>query len=182
MDEMDTLKEKTINSKMIFEGNIINLRVDEVELPNGNLSKREIVEHSGGVAVVACKDSKVIMVEQFRKPGEEILLELPAGKLEKDEDKKGCAYRELEEETGYRATSLEWLCSFYTSPGFTDEIIEIYLAKELIKYEQNPDDDEFVRVKELEIAEVARMLAEGEFRDAKTIIGLQYLLAQLDRQ
>lgn len=179
---MKNLEEKTIKSKRIYDGKIINLRVDDVELPDGNLSKREIVEHSGAVAVVAYHNSKVILVEQFRKGSEEVLLEIPAGKLDGEEEAIECARRELEEETGYRAKSMEWLCNIYTSPGFCNERIDIFLATGLTQYEQKLDEGEFLRVKELEIKEIRDMLAEGELTDAKTIVGLQYLMVRLGEE
>ncbi|WP_018249989.1 NUDIX hydrolase [Orenia marismortui] len=173
------LREKTVNSKKIYKGKIVNLRLDEVELPNGNFSRREIVEHNGAVAIVPYYKNKVIMVEQFRKATEEILLEIPAGKVEKGEDLVESAKRELEEEIGYQPANLKWLCKAYTSPGFTNETIDIYLATKLVKTEQNTDEDEFINIREFDISTVGEMMAKGEFRDAKTIIGLQYLLADL---
>jgi ADP-ribose pyrophosphatase len=124
------LEEKTIKTEKIFEGRIITVQVDEVELPNGKTSTRELVKHPGAVAVIAVTDEeKIVMVEQYRKPLEKEIVEIPAGKLEKGEDPAECAKRELEEETGYGCTNLELLTSFYTSPGFADELVHVYLAK-----------------------------------------------------
>ncbi|MCK8828497.1 NUDIX hydrolase [Natroniella acetigena] len=174
---MKDLIEKTISSEQIYQGQVVNLKVDQVQLPNGNNSKREIVKHSGGVAVIPYQAGKVTLVEQFRKPAEKVILELPAGKLEPDEEIEPCALRELEEETGYQASSLQKLTSFYTSPGFTDEVIHLFLATDLEKSEQQTDPDEFIKLRDLKIEQVTKMLVEGEFEDAKTIIGLQYLLS-----
>src|SRR3954469_9522828 len=105
---MSLLEEKTLSSEKIFSGRIISLQVDEVELPNGNQAKREIIKHPGAVAIIALTDeNKVVMVEQYRKALERTIVEIPAGKLEKGEDPKYCARRELEEETGYESNSLE---------------------------------------------------------------------------
>ncbi|WP_408954622.1 NUDIX hydrolase [Natroniella sp. ANB-PHB2] len=176
---MKDLKEKTIDSEYFYQGSIVNLRVDQVKLPSGNNSKREIVEHSGGVTVIPYQAEKIILVEQFRKPTEKVILELPAGKLEMDEDLEQCALRELKEETGYQAKSLQKITSFYTSPGFTDEKIHLFLATDLKKTKQQTDPEEFIKLREVRIEQVTKMLAEGEFEDAKTIIGLQYLLSSI---
>ncbi|MCK8816605.1 NUDIX hydrolase [Natroniella sulfidigena] len=178
---MIDLTEKTISSEQIYQGQIINLKVDQVQLPNGNNSTREIVEHSGGVTVIPYQAGKVTLVEQFRKPAEKVLLELPAGKLEAGEDLELCALRELKEETGYQANSLQKLTSFYSSPGFTDEMIHLFLATDLKQYEQQPDPEEFIELRQIKVEQVAKMLAEGEFEDAKTIIGLQYLVNKVDQ-
>ena len=116
---MSSLEEKTIKSEEVFSGKIISLHIEDVELPNGKHSKREIIKHPGAVAILPITDdNKIVMVEQFRKALERTIVEIPAGKLEKGEEPALCARRELEEETGYECESLEWLISFYTSPGF----------------------------------------------------------------
>ena len=176
---MDKLKEKTVDSKQIYRGQIINLRRDMVMLPDGRRSKREIVEHSGGAAVIPLLDEKVVLVEQFRKPAEEVLLEIPAGMLEAGEEPIECARRELEEETGYRGNKLKEIYTFYTSPGFTSEKIHLYLANKLKKYQPATDENEFINLKKLTIKEVKQKLFEGKIKDAKSIIGLQYLLFEV---
>src|SRR5690606_25386888 len=128
-----------IKSESIFQGKVISLQVDTVELPNGNTATREIVKHPGAVAVVALYEDRLIVVEQFRKPLERSLVEIPAGKLEAGEEPLTAAKRELEEETGFTAASLRPLCSFYTSPGFADEILHLYLAEDLTSGEMRPD-------------------------------------------
>lgn len=123
-------KEVTVNTNKIFEGKIINLRVDEVKLPNGKVTTREIVEHPGGVSIVAVnEEGKILLVKQYRKPAEESLLEIPAGKLEKGEDPLICAKRELLEETGYEASFIKHLITFYTTPGFSNEKCTCILQK-----------------------------------------------------
>lgn len=163
--------EKTVETKNIFKGNVIDVNLHTVELPNGKKASREIVNHPGGVAILAYKDKDTILfVEQFRKPIEKYLLELPAGKLEKGEDIEACGIRELEEETGYKAKEFKYLGKIVTSPGFCDEYIYIYKAEGLYKGQDNlADEDEFINVKELKIDHIKEMIRNGEITDAKTI-------------
>lgn len=178
---MDNLTEKTIKSEEIFSGKIISLHLQDVELPNGKHSKREIIKHPGAVAVIAVTDeNKVVMVEQYRKALERTIVEIPAGKLEKGEEPEICARRELEEETGYECRSLELLTSFYTSPGFADEIVHVYVAKGLTKKEDAAglDEDEFVNLEELTLEEALKYVTEQKIFDAKTIFAVQYLQLQ----
>jgi ADP-ribose pyrophosphatase len=178
---MDNLIEKTIKSEEIFTGKIISLHLQDVELPNGKQAKREIIKHPGAVAIIALTDeNKVVMVEQYRKALERTIVEIPAGKLEKGEDPKYCARRELEEETGYESNSLELLTSFYTSPGFANEIVHVYLAKGLTKKENAAglDEDEFVNLEELTLEEAIEYVTEQKIFDAKTIFAVQYLQLQ----
>ncbi|MCM3724480.1 NUDIX hydrolase [Neobacillus cucumis] len=178
---MDNLTEKTIKSEEIFSGKIISLHLQDVELPNGKHSKREIIKHPGAVAVIAVTDeNKVVMVEQYRKALERTIVEIPAGKLEKGEEPEICARRELEEETGYECSSLELLTSFYTSPGFADEIVHVYVAKGLTKKEDAAglDEDEFVNLEELTLEEALKYVKEQKIFDAKTIFAVQYLQLQ----
>ncbi|WP_160721486.1 NUDIX hydrolase [Bacillus sp. USDA818B3_A] len=178
---MDNLTEKTIKSEEIFSGKIISLHLQDVELPNGKQSKREIVKHPGAVAVIAVTDeNKVVMVEQYRKALERTIVEIPAGKLEKDEEPEICARRELEEETGYVCSSLELVTSFYTSPGFADEIVHVYLAKGLVKKEDSAslDEDEFVNLEEISLEEAQEYVTNQKIFDAKTIFAVQYLQLQ----
>lgn len=178
---MSNLEEKTIHSEEIFSGKVISLHVQDVELPNGKQSKREIIKHPGAVAVLAITDDKkVVMVEQYRKALERTIVEIPAGKLEKGEEPALCARRELEEETGYACESLEWLTSFYTSPGFADEIVHVYVATGLTKKEDAAalDEDEFVNLEELTLEEAVQYIKEQKIYDAKTIFAVQYLQLQ----
>ncbi|WP_026564000.1 NUDIX hydrolase [Bacillus sp. UNC41MFS5] len=178
---MSNLEEKTIQSEEIFSGKVISLHLQEVELPNGKQSKREIVKHPGAVAILALTDDKkVVMVEQYRKALERTIVEIPAGKLEKGEEPALCARRELEEETGYECKSLEWLTSFYTSPGFADELVHVYVATGLTKKENAAalDEDEFVNLEELTLEEAVQYVKEQKIYDAKTIFAVQYLQLQ----
>ncbi|WP_226666965.1 NUDIX hydrolase [Metabacillus litoralis] len=175
---MENLKETTISSKEIFKGRIIDLYVEEVELPNGKTSTREIVKHPGAVAVIALtKDQKIVMVEQYRKPLGRTIVEIPAGKLEKGEEPETTAKRELEEETGYTCDELEPLISFYTSPGFADELVHLFIAKNLEKltHKAELDEDEFVEVMEVTLEEAQEMIVNQQIFDAKTAYAVQYL-------
>lgn len=167
------MEEKTIKSRRIHEGKIINLRVDEVILPHGKKAIREIVEHGGAVAAVPLlPEGRIILIRQFRKPVEEIIYEIPAGRLEKEEDPRSCMERELKEEIGYRAGKLKGLISYYPSPGFSSELIHLFLATDLEKKEQSLEEDEFLEIVILRFDEALRMIEEGKIRDGKTIIGL----------
>lgn len=172
----DYFDEKTLSSESIYKGKIIDVRLDEVELPNGKPGKRELVYHPGAVAVVAVTDDdKIVMVKQFRKPLERSLVEVPAGKLENNEDPEACARRELQEETGYRAGELNHVTSFYTSPGFSDEIIHLYFADQLVEGEPQTDEDEFVELMEVTLDEALDLIQRKEIYDAKTAYAIQYL-------
>ncbi|MBO8163100.1 MAG: NUDIX hydrolase [Brevibacillus sp.] len=173
MRHNDRLYEQTISSQTIYDGRIIKVKVDEVRLPNGKTAKREIVNHQGAVAVLALTDEgRMVTVRQFRKPLERTIVEIPAGKLEPGEDPLECAKRELAEETGYQAEQFTHLSSFYTSPGFADELLHLYLATGLQPGPVKPDDDEFVEVEELTLEEAKRLHERGEIRDAKTVLAL----------
>jgi ADP-ribose pyrophosphatase len=173
---LDTFYEKTISSKTIYEGRVVHLQVDDVLLPDGKQSKREIVKHPGAVAVIALTaDQKLIMVKQFRKPLERSIIEIPAGKLEKGEDPLACAKRELEEETGYTCGEIKHLISFYTSPGFADELIHLYFTNDLKEGMKNPDADEFVELIEVSVDDAKQLIEEKIIYDAKTAYAVQYL-------
>lgn len=175
---MDHLIEKTIRQEKIFSGKVIQVYVEDVQLPNGNTSKREIVKHPGAVAILPLtNEGKLVLVRQYRKALERVLVEIPAGKLEKGEEPLVTARRELEEETGYSAQSMRHLISFYTSPGFADELIHLYVAEGLVKLEEAAglDDDEFVDLLEVTLEEALAMLETKEIYDAKTAYALQYL-------
>lgn len=179
---MDKFYEKTIRTEKIFSGKIIHVQVDDVELPNGKTSKREIVKHPGAVGIIPITlEGKIVMVRQFRKPLERSLLEIPAGKLEPNEKPEVTARRELEEETGYTTNQLDHIISFYTAPGFSNEIIHLYVAKDLqkTKIPLVGDEDEFVEVRELTLEEAVEAIQEKQILDAKTVYAVLYL--QLER-
>ncbi|GAB7386189.1 ADP-ribose pyrophosphatase [Bacillaceae bacterium] len=165
--------EKTVSSETIFRGKVVTLQVDTVQLPNGKLATREIVKHSGAVAVLAVTDDeRLILVRQFRKPLERELYEIPAGKLEPGEDSLACAQRELLEETGYSADRFRHLASFYTSPGFADELLHVYRAEGLRRGEARPDEDEFVETVSVTLEEAYALIAAEKIRDAKTVFAV----------
>ncbi|MCI2947579.1 NUDIX hydrolase [Staphylococcus caledonicus] len=169
--------EKTFDRTVIYNGKIIDLEIHDVELPDGNTSKRELVYHNGAVAVCAITpENEVLLVEQYRKPVEKPLLELPAGKLEEDEEREEAAKRELEEETGYIAKDLELITNMYGSPGFSNEKLTIYFADQLSEGTLNLDDDEFVELHKVPVKDIKALLDSNEIEDAKTIIGLQHVL------
>lgn len=182
---MKKFEEKTISSERIYEGKIINLKVDEVSLPNGHTSKRELIEHPGAVAIVAITaEKKIIMVEQYRKALERSIIEVPAGKLEKGEEPETTARRELEEETGYTADSLQLIQSFSTSPGFADEVVHLFFAEGLRKSESGAvtDDDEFVELMEVTVEEAEQMMQENRIYDAKTAFAVLWAKQRLSNE
>ena len=167
------LTEKTLSLKTIYNGKIINVRKDEVELPNGNSADREVVEHSGGVCVLPLTDSgEIVMVNQFRYPHSEILTEIPAGKKEIGEEPLTCAERELLEETGYTAESFDYLGSLYPTPAYCTEVIHMYLARGLREGKQNLDKDEFLDVVKFPFDKAFDMVLRNEISDAKTQIAI----------
>lgn len=178
---MNKFNEQTISSTPIFEGKVIKLQVDDVTLPDGNTSKREIVKHPGAAAVIAItKDKKIVFVEQYRKALEKHLVEIPAGKLEVGEKPETTAKRELEEETGYTTNHLRLLTSFYTSPGFADELVHLYITDkiELLQETKETDEDEFVEIIELTMEEAEELVKEQRIHDAKTAYAILYLQTQ----
>ncbi len=165
--------ENTVTSRRIHEGRIINLREDTVMTPSGRTALREIVEHKGAVAIVpVLDDGRVVMVRQFRKPAEDALLEIPAGGLEAGEDPADCARRELREECGLNAGRMEPLFSMYLAPGYSTELLHVFLAEELTPTETHLDEDENVEVETLDLPLLLQMIDDGGIRDAKTIAGL----------
>src|SRR5690625_3191759 len=157
---------------------MIILQFDDVNLPNGQTSKREIVKHPVAVAVIPVNsEGKVVFVEQYRKPLDRSIIEIPAGKIEQNEDPEITAIRELEEETGYTANKLNYVTSFYTSPGFANEIIHIYYTDDINKLAEPVagDDDEFVEIIKLTLEEAEQFVKEKKIYDAKTMYALIYL-------
>ncbi|GEM04457.1 ADP-ribose diphosphatase [Halolactibacillus miurensis] len=175
---MSKFEEKTILSQEIFNGKIIKVSVDDVLLPNGETSIRELVKHQGAVAIIAVtKDQRVVMVEQYRKPLEKNLVEVPAGKLEPGEAPEVTAVRELEEETGFTTNQLEYVTSFYTTPGFCDERIYLYYTDKLIPLieEKALDEDEFLDCETYTMEELDQLVKDERIHDLKTMYALQYL-------
>ena len=170
------LYEKQLSSTVKYKGKVLSLREDEVELPDKSKSMREVVEHNGAVGVAAITENKeIILVKQFRSGIKRVTLELPAGKLEIGEEPLECGKRELTEETGYKAKKYKKLTSFATSPAILEEIIHLYLAKDLTKGEVNPDAGEFVETVVLPLDKAKEMVLSGEIEDGKTIIGILFI-------
>ena len=170
--------EKTVDTKRVFDGLILHIDHVNNRLPNGQLAAREIARHVGASAVVPVDgDGNVWLVKQFRAPIDRVLLEVPAGKLDfKGEDRLLAAKRELQEETGLTAGEWTHLSDIVTTPGFSDELISLYLARELSAGESHPDEDEFLNVVKVPLDELVAMIARGEVTDAKTICAV--LLAE----
>ncbi len=167
--------EKQVKSEYLYKGKILNLKKDDVVLPDGKTAIREVVEHCGGSAILCEKDGKVLMVKQFRYPFNKEILEIPAGKVNKGEDPKQTAIRELSEEGGITVFDALKLCDIYPSTGYTNEIIHIYKAiGELTEKNQKLDDDEFLSCKWYDKKQLLKMIKDGEICDAKTIVALLY--------
>lgn len=174
-------EEKTMKSEKIYEGKILTVKVDTVELPDKKYSKREIVELSGAVAIVPITNNgEIILVKQYRKATESIILEIPAGKLEINEEPIDCAIRELKEETGYSSENMEYLLNYYSSPGFTNEVMHLFLATGVIYGEASPEDDEYIDVIRVDIIQALEMIKSGEIKDGKTIIGILLAIDKLN--
>jgi ADP-ribose pyrophosphatase len=163
---------------------VVTLNLETVTLPNGATIELEVIRHQGAAAAVPLTDDgKILLIRQYRHAAGGYIYEIPAGKIDPGEDPLACAAREVEEETGRRASSLTPMMSFYTTPGFTDEVIYLYLATGLTAGIQKLERDEVLDVVETPLEEAVRRIADGTIRDAKTIIGLQAaFLARLQRQ
>jgi ADP-ribose pyrophosphatase len=162
---------KIDKSEIIYRGKVFDLRVDEITYNSGNKGIREIAIHPGGAVVLPLKDNgKIVIVKQFRYPFNESLLEFPAGKLDTGEDPFNCAYRELEEETGYKSENIIKLGAIRTTPGFCSEILHLYLARDLVAGKHNREEGEAgMEVLEFPVEEVETKIKNGEISDAKTI-------------
>ena len=170
------LNENDIKEKSIYKGSFLEIVNIDVKLPDGNKTSRDVVKHPGATAIVAfINEEDIILVEQFRLPLNRVMLEIPAGKLNKNEKTIDCAKRELQEETGYIAGNLEYLGCIATAPGFCDELIYLYKATNLVLGNKHEDDDEFTNVKVMNINKVKEMIKKGDIIDAKTISIFTYL-------
>jgi len=167
------------HSKRVYEGRIVSLRVGEVELDDGATAFREVVEHPGGVAVIPVYEGDVVLIRQFRIAIGKDVIEIPAGKIEGDEEPEQRGRRELEEETGFRASRLVSAGITYASVGYTSEKIHLFFAFGLQETQQNLEEDERIEPVQVPLAELAERLARNEFEDAKTEVGLRRLLTYL---
>lgn len=167
------MPEEVLGTRRIYEGRVINLRVDQVRLSSGIEAKREIVEHPGAVAIVpVLEGGRVVLVRQYRSAVAEDLLEIPAGTLKKGEDPLVCAKRELIEETNYSAGRMEQFMFSWVAPGYSSEAMYYFLATDLAPCQGTQDEDEDVSVEIVELAEVLKLIQSGKIRDTKTIAGL----------
>ncbi len=173
---MSLLKEKRVSSKKIFKGKLLDVKKDEVVLPNNKVGYREWIKHPGAACCIPIlKKNKIIMVKQYRYPVGEESIELPAGKIDRNETSKDCALRELEEETGYIANKLTLLTMFYPAIGMANEKIWIYLARDLEKSKVCLDKDEFIEKMIVDQKTAIDMVKKGIIKDSKSIIGLIWL-------
>ena len=165
------LTEKTLSQEYKYRGKIVNLRVDDAELENGHVTKREVVEHPGGVRIGALTDkNELLFVRQFRYPYQQVILETPAGKLEPGEDAFEAGKRELKEETGATGRDFQFLGNMYPTPGYCGEIIRLYACRVDGYGEMDPDDDEFLEVERIPLDKAVQMVMDNEIPDGKTQI------------
>ena len=170
-DEM--LIEKQISSKNVFDGVLLHVYKDDIELPNGNPAVREYIKHQGAVCVVPVTDKmEIVAVKQYRYPIGRVTIEIPAGKLDKGEEPLEAAKRELSEETGVECADIEYMGALYPSVAYTDEIIHIYLAKNLVYGEAHTDEDEFLNVEKIPLTTFVEMVMNGEIQDSKTMAAI----------
>ncbi|AFA47754.1 NUDIX hydrolase [Acetobacterium woodii] len=174
--------EKTINSKMIYDGRIVKLRVDEVELPDGSYSKREVISHQGAVGVLCIKDGQMIFVKQYRIASQQLLTEIPAGILESGEDPEKAAIRECQEEIGFRPLNLFKLGDFIPTPGYCSERITLFCATEFIWDPLEEDPNEFIKVVKIPLKTVRALFINGHFIDGKTVAALGYYFSIAARE
>jgi len=166
---------KTLERKEIYSGPIFDLTQHTVRLPNGKDARRDIIEHNGAAVIIAVtEEDNLVMVRQYRNGSNSVMLELPAGKLDLGEDPKACALRELEEETGYRASKIELILKMYPVAAYCTEKINMFLAKGLEQGTPKPDEDEFVEVEEYSLSALLTMIDNGEITDMRTILGVLY--------
>lgn len=167
-------EEKTISSKLVYEGPVFKVRQHVVETRGGE-ALRDVVEHTGGAIMVAVRDDgRILMERQFRKPLEQVILELPAGKADPGEDPLVTATRELSEETGYTPGEVRHLISYYPTCGYSNEFLHIYICRDIVEGETHWDDTECMDIVAYEADELVDMIMRGEIKDSKTIIGILY--------
>jgi ADP-ribose pyrophosphatase len=165
--------EKTISSRCLHEGRHFSFYVDEVELPGGRRTDRDVVKHPGAVAIVpVLSDGRVVLVRQYRYSAGKDLLEIPAGTLEPGETVEECVKRELREETGYEAGEIRRLLSCFMAPGYSSEVIHFYIARDIVEVGGAPEPDEKIDVEVIDLKKVRELIAGNVIEDAKTIIGI----------
>ena len=171
--------EEKVSGELIYKGRILNLRVDRVRLPDGGMALREVVEHAPAVGIIAeTGDGGLFLVRQYRYPAGEYLLEIPAGIVEPGEEPVETAERELREETGFKPGALAEVAQFFTSPGFSDERIILFHARELSPAPKERDSDEFMDVVRLDRSQLQEAVLSGEIRDSKTLTAIYWFLSR----
>lgn len=173
------LEETIIESKSVFKGNVIDVKHEKVKLPNDNTSYREIAYHKGAVALIAIHDNCMYFVRQYRLATREVLLEIPAGKIETGEAPLSTAKKELKEEIGATTQDVELVAEFYTAPGFSSEMIYLYQAKDIQFEDQSLEDDEFLEMVKIPIDDLPSYIGTNKIKDAKTLIAVQYIINKL---
>lgn len=170
---MSKLKETQLSTKQVYRGSFLDVRKDKVKLPNGKTSAREWIKHPGAACIIpVLPDGKIALIKQYRYPVQEEIIELPAGKLDHGEEPEACAKRELEEEIGYSAGKLRFVCNIHPAIGFASEKMWIYLAEDLTKTTENTDHDEFLILMPTHLDDAIKMVWSGKITDVKTIIGI----------
>lgn len=173
---MSELHEKLIKRDVVFKGNVIRVENNTVRLPNGNEALREVVYHRGAVCLIAIVDNHMYFVNQYRVAPDEVLLEIPAGKIENGETPEETARKELKEEIGGICNNLECIHEFYVSPGFSNECVYLYFAYDVMLENQALEEDEFLEMEKIHVDDLNDLLKSGRVRDAKTIVAIQYVL------
>lgn len=170
--------EETLSSKVVYSGRAVRLRVDDIKLPDGRQTSREVVEHGDCVAVIPLDaDGNVLLVRQFRKPVEKDLLEIPAGCIDPGEEPVATVRREMREETGYLPRKIEKLGGFYASPGYCTEYLHLYLANDLVPDRLQAEDTDSIELVRVPLSRIAGLIASGDICDAKSIAGLLLYLS-----
>ena len=170
-----------LGAERVYDGRVIDLDVDTVRFPDGSTGRLEMIRHPGASAVVPfldpprSPDPRVLLLQQFRHAADGYLWEIPAGRLDAGEDPDSCARRELREEAGCETATLERLTTIYTTPGFTDEVIHLFMAQGLVRTDTAREADEFMEVHEVRWSEVGRMISRGEIKDGKTLVSLLFV-------
>lgn len=173
MNDSHKLIEQIISSKEVFNGRLLHVYLDEVSLPDGSTSTREWIKHPGASAVLPVfENGDIMLVRQFRYPVSQIFYEVPAGKIDSDEEAGSTARRELKEESGLRCRHFQHIGQFYPCIGYSDEIIHLYTAWDIDSLNQKVDEDEFILKKRISFSEAVRMVHSGEISDGKTIVTL----------
>ena len=172
----DHLKETKVDGEIAYDGNFLKVSRDRVKLPDGKLTQREFIRHPGAVVILALfDDGRVLLERQFRYPNDQVFIEFPAGKIDPGEASLACAKRELEEETGYTATDWQFVCTIHNAIAYSDEHLDLFLARGLTAGDAKLDDGEFLETFTATIPEMLEMIKRGDITDVKTVIGTFWL-------